>query len=325
MYPQGEDGWNTGPKESNNCGWDDFACTDDPDEGAFVASIIAELRSLGANGNVYLIGNSNGAALSMRLASNAGDDLPIKGIVTKVTQLLASPPRSGPGDLNYNQPGTGGPRVSVLNIMGTSDTVIPYGGGSSSVFGGDESFQLMTALESMATWSAHNGCDGTLSYSTVNYSTNVDANGEATFYEYHGCPEGIVLEHYAVIGAGHSFGSGASLNGVTIDNDMAYAFINRLEGTTTGGTPAPTRSTTPAPTGGGGGGCSDDPAWHGKFSETHDCDWIAASPATRCAFESADGVPASDSCRVACGGCDAATPAPAPGTTPAPTAGAHSC
>ena len=79
VYPQGEDGWNTGPKESNDCDWDDFACTDDADEGAFVASIIAELRNLGASGNVYLIGNSNGAALSMRLASNAGDDLPIKG------------------------------------------------------------------------------------------------------------------------------------------------------------------------------------------------------------------------------------------------------
>lgn len=92
-----------GPKDGNQCTWDDYACTSDPDEGAFIAMIIAELRNLGANGNIYLIGNSNGAALSHKLASNAGDDLPIKGIVTKVTQLLASPPRSGPGELNYNQ------------------------------------------------------------------------------------------------------------------------------------------------------------------------------------------------------------------------------
>jgi poly(3-hydroxybutyrate) depolymerase len=150
-----------------------------------------EIRNLGAN--------SNGAALLMRLVSNSGDDLLIKGIVTKVTKLLADPPRSGPGDLNYNQPGTGGPQVSILNIMGTSDTVIPYDGGSSGVFGDGTSFQLMTALESMSTWSAHNGCDGTSLITSINYNTNADSNGEATFYDYQGCPEGVIVEHYMLL------------------------------------------------------------------------------------------------------------------------------
>ena len=43
VYPQGEDGWNTGPKDGNLCTYDDYACTTDPDEGAFIASIITEL------------------------------------------------------------------------------------------------------------------------------------------------------------------------------------------------------------------------------------------------------------------------------------------
>lgn len=274
-----------------------------------------EIRNLGANGNIYLIGNSNGAALSMRLASNAGDDLPIKGIVTKVTQLLAEPPRSGPGDLNYNQPGTGGPQVSILNIMGTSDTVIPYDGGSSGVFGDETSFQLMTALESMSTWSAHNGCDGTSLITSINYKTNADSDGEATFYDYQGCPEGVIVEHYAVIGAGHSFGQGASLDGVRIDNDLAYDFIIRVEGTDGGG-------------GGGGGGggsgpCEDDPDWYGKFNEAHDCAYIAEAPSNRCGYESTDGISASVACMAACGECDTTgdTPAPTPEPTPAPTVG----
>ena len=64
--------------------------------------------------------------------------------------------------------------------------------------GGDESFQLMSTLESMVTcWAAHNGCytGSTVVTGGINYSNNNDPNGEATFYEYQGCPEGIIVEH----------------------------------------------------------------------------------------------------------------------------------
>lgn len=60
VYPQGESGWNTGPKNSNNCTWSDYSCTTDPDEGDFIAHIIAEIRSMGGTGNIYAKGNSNG-------------------------------------------------------------------------------------------------------------------------------------------------------------------------------------------------------------------------------------------------------------------------
>ncbi|KAL7539713.1 hypothetical protein ACHAXR_009534 [Thalassiosira sp. AJA248-18] len=310
VYPQGEDGWNTGPKSSNTCNWDDFACTSDPDEGAFIASIIAELRALGANGNIYLNGNSNGAALSMRLAANAGDnDLPIKGMITKVTQLLAAPTRSGPGELNYNQPpASGGRKLSVLNIMGTADLVIPYEGGGSSVFGGDTSFQLMPALDSMATWAAHNGCAAASSSSPVitegvNYGNDNDPNGQATFYEYQGCPEGVIVEHYALHGAGHSFGSGAALDGVMIDYDLAYQFINRVEqgAAVQSATPDPTSS---SPTVSSNSGCEDDPTWHGKFNVAHTCAYVGEAPQQRCGWESTDGTVASEACKEACGECD---------------------
>eukprot|EP00574_Skeletonema_japonicum_P008024 CAMPEP_0201734324 /NCGR_PEP_ID=MMETSP0593-20130828/33960_1 /ASSEMBLY_ACC=CAM_ASM_000672 /TAXON_ID=267983 /ORGANISM="Skeletonema japonicum, Strain CCMP2506" /LENGTH=196 /DNA_ID=CAMNT_0048227627 /DNA_START=78 /DNA_END=665 /DNA_ORIENTATION=- len=102
VYPNGEGGWNTGPKSENNCKWSDFSCPSDPDESDFIASIIEEIRVLGGTGNIYAYGTSNGAALAHRLASNGGTRLPIKGIIVGVTQLLASPERSGPGSLNYN-------------------------------------------------------------------------------------------------------------------------------------------------------------------------------------------------------------------------------
>lgn len=314
VYPQGENGWNTGPKESNVCEWDDFACTEDPDEGAFIASIITKLKELGANGNIYLNGNSNGAALSMRLASNAGADLPIRGIITKVTQLLAAPPRSGPGVLNYNQPEAGGQKVSILNIMGTEDLVIPYEGGVSSVFGQDANFELMAALESMTAWALHNDCseDAPEESANIVYSNDADSNGEATFYSYQGCPEGVVVEHYALHGAGHSFGANAALDGVKIDYELAFQFINRLEGTELPVTPSPVTSP------GGGNSCGDDPAWHGKFNADHTCDYVAESPGSRCTWENADGILAEDACKVACDKCGGGGSHPI--TTSSPTA-----
>ena len=317
VYPQGEDGWNTGPKDGNLCTWDDYTCTSDPDEPAFIAAIIAELRTLGANGNIYLIGNSNGAALSHKLASNAGSELPIKGIITKVTQLLASPPRSGPGTLNYNQPGSSGSGlpISVLNLMGTNDMLIPYEGGYSSVFGtaGEGTFELMSALESMATWASHNGCSKVPPIETTGivYGTNTDPNGQATFYEYQGCPEGIIVEHYALQGAGHSFGSGASLDGISIDYELAYQFIARVEALDGGGgggpgpapsTLAPVSPSTQAPI--TSPVCQDDSNWHGKFSVDHTCTWVGDASANRCGAESSDGTLASDACKQTCGTCD---------------------
>jgi poly(3-hydroxybutyrate) depolymerase len=304
VYPQGEGGWNTGPKDSNNCSWDDFDCTQDPDEGDFIASIISEVRTQGATGNVYAIGNSNGAALAHRLAANAGTSLPIKGIVAKVTQLLASPERSGPGVLNYNQPRPGNPAVSVLSVMGTDDGLIPYDGGSSAVFSGDDSFALMSTLDSMSTWADHNGCDGSTIISH-DYSTD-QGTGEATKYDYTaGCPSGIILEHYAIHGGGHNSGN-VIINGEKVNYVIAYDFIDRVEnGSVSAPNPSPVASPVASPVSAPVAppidtSCQDDPDWAGKFSSAHTCDYIAQNPDRRCGWENSQGVKAKDACLLAC-------------------------
>merc|ERR1719277_2452564 len=301
IYPQGEDGWNTGPKNGNACDWDDFSCTQDPDEGDFIARIIAEVRGRGAQGNIYVSGNSNGAALAHRVAANAGDDLPIKGIHATVTQLLASPPRSGPGVLNYNQPRSGKPKVSVLTILGDADRLIPYEGGSSGVFGGDTAFQLMPAMESNEVWAAHNGCS-LQPQSTSGISSSMGTG--ATFYKYANCQEGTIVEHYNVHGGEHNAG-GATLGGVS-SNDILFDFVRRCEA---GSSPSPAPSPGPSPTpspgpsptpGPGPSPCSDDPTWYGKFNAAHTCQYVAQDPARRCWFENANGVRASTACCAAC-------------------------
>eukprot|EP01084_Bolivina_argentea_P271942 462861_1 len=232
VYPQGVNGWNTGPKNTNVCDWDDFTCTDDPDESDFIAKIITEIRSLGANGNLYANGNSNGAALAHRLAVNANDnDLPFNGIVTTVTQLLSLPPRSGPGILNYNQPGLNGNtrKVSVLNIMGTNDLLVPYDGGSSGVFGGNDNFQLMSSNESNIAWAKQNGCNTVPRISIV---TSSQPWGTADYYSYDNCNSGHYVEHYKVYDGNHGTTSGTVLNGKT-PNELQYKFIWKVENSTT--------------------------------------------------------------------------------------------
>lgn len=309
IYPQGENGWNTGPKDTNNCSQDDFSCTSDPDEGAFFAGIISEVRSMGALGNVYVIGNSNGAALAHRLAVNAGDSLPIKGIITKVTQLLESPLRSGPGVLNYNNPAAksnAGPKVSVLNVMGTADPVIPYTGGPAGVLGGSSSgFLLMDSLDSMLAWAVHNGCETIPSVTSVTTDTSAGGDGTGTFYKYSNCTDGTIVEHYAINGAGHTAGSSV-IEGVPVDYALAFDFINRNEVGSGGGggggipTPVPVGSspepTSPLPV----ESCVDDPTWVGKFDTAHTCAYVGENPAVRCNWKDINDVLASDACLFSC-------------------------
>jgi poly(3-hydroxybutyrate) depolymerase len=326
VYPQGDCvGWNTGPKDCNMCSWDDFECTEDPDEGAFIAGIIDEIRDMGAYGHIYLVGNSNGAALAQRLAVNAGTELPIKGIVSKVTQLLASPPRSGPGVLNYNQPEAGNPKVSLLTICGTNDGLIPYEGGSSAVFGGDENFQLMSVADSDGVWAAHNGCDATPTERTVSASGGSGATS-AIFMEYPNC-DGAIVESYKVIDAGHGAG-GATLDGVDAI-DVVYNFIFRVEALLGGSSgpsapaPSPSQPVSPTPPAPSPSTCEDDLTWHGKVSVDHDCNYVGDNPEQRCAFVGNDGTIASIACPVTCNACPAT--APTPSVTPAPVASPATC
>ena len=294
VYPQGEKGWNTGPKSTNNCAWTDFDCTTDPDDGNFIASIISEIKTQGANGNVYAIGSSNGAALAHRLAANAGTDLPIKGIVVKITQLLASPERSGPGVLNYNQP-SDGPSISIMSFMGTADGLIPYDGGSSSVFGDETTFQLMPALESMDFWATHNGC----SRNPTTITTHETDVGSGVAHKYvHACPDGIVVEHYEIEGGDHGNTGRATIDGEAVDYFLAYDFILRVENPSASPVAAPVAAPVASPT--YPDSCTNDVTWAGKFNSAHTCDFVAQNPENRCFFENSQGIKAEDACPEAC-------------------------
>lgn len=331
VYPQGENGWNTGPKDSNDCEYTEYDCETDPNETEFIATIISEVKELGANGSVYLAGNSNGAALAHFAAVNAGTELPIKGIITTVTQLLASPDRQGPGPLNYVNPAARsnqGPKVSVLNLMGTKDGLIPYEGGSSPVFGGEEAFQLMSALDSMNVWASHNGCSTEPKVKEVNTDTQAGGDGTGVFYSWENCGSGTIVEHYAINGGNHGAG-GSTVDDVKFNYDITADFIGRCEDSDPSPTvspkptpmPRPTKApVTRAPVPTKPDECVDDPDWRGKASDLHDCDFVGKKPQWRCNWVSSDGVPAERACRVSCDNCedDGEEPTSSPSAPPSP-------
>jgi len=300
VYPNGDcRGWNTGPKDCNQCSWDDFQCEEDPDEGQFIAGIISIVRDLGAVGNIYVRGNSNGAALALRLAVNSGDELPIKGIIASVTQLLESPERSGPGVLNYNQPLSSNPPVSILSISGTADGLIPYEGGTSAVFGGDENFYFMSNEESNQRWANHNNCDIVPVVSTVSASLG---DGTADYFQYLNCVDGVYVEHYKVFGAGHNAG-GTDLDSKSSD-EIAFDFIIKVENGSNNNVPSSSpikcSQPTPSPI---ATKCDDDKDWHGKFNVIHTCSYVADDPDIRCNWENDNNVKATEACPVACNTC----------------------
>ena len=229
IYPQSDSGWNVYPKIQNNCNWDNYECTSDANEGLFFADIIAYVKSQGANGNLYLIGKGIGASLAFQLASNAGKELPIKGIVAKSAQLLKTPERSGPGLLNYNQPSyeRGSASVSILSIMGTADEIIPYNGGDSTLFNGYSEFEFMSGHETISTFALQQGCTGESSIS--GFSTN-RGDGMAILRNINiGCPPHFSIQHYVISQGTHDL-NGAIIDGKLVDYQLAYEFIEEVEG-----------------------------------------------------------------------------------------------
>ena len=203
-----------------------------------------------------------------------------------------------------------------MSISGTADGLIPYEGGTSAVFGGDNNFYFMSCDESNQEWALHNNCDIVPVVSTVSASLG---DGTADYYQYLNCDSGVYVEHYKVYGAGHNAG-GTDLDGKSSD-EIAYDFILKVEGGINLPTASPikchhpTSSPTLAPI---AIECTNDNTWHGKFNDAHTCDYIANDPNIRCNWENDKGVKAIDACPVACDTCpDEGTPTP-PTTAPTP-------
>ena len=167
VYPEGYmRSWNLGPELSP------------ADELEFMDILIAFLdQYLELDGPKFALGLSNGAALSHYLAAYTNY---FEGIAAFVSPLIVG-----------NEPQDEANPMTVIQVSGMEDNLIPYGGGPSAV-----GHIFHGAQESSAIWASHNNC--------VLESPREEIMAKVTFKGYEGCDRGTVVHDYAVLDSGHN-------------------------------------------------------------------------------------------------------------------------
>lgn len=135
--PTGKKFWNVGE-----------ACCDfgksGIDDVKYLLDLVKELRQWYAVDpkRIYVVGVSNGGFMALRLGCEASDVF--AGVVSY----------AGAGPLDASKCAPTAP-VAILQIHGTADTTVPYGGGTLSVGSG---IVVPSAMKTTSDWAARNGC-----------------------------------------------------------------------------------------------------------------------------------------------------------------------
>lgn len=190
VYPDGIDKhWNDGRSTIRN----------PQDDIAFISTVLDQVeRSYPVDGDrVFATGISNGALFAERLGCDMSQR--IRGIAPVAGTLPSEMiPSCRPAH-----------KVAVLQIDGTADPIMPYGGGPVKDFGGKgEGGQVTSVAETASFWAAHNGCGGLGTPESLPRVAPLDPTGiERTGYT--GCPSDGPVTVMSVIGGGHVWPGGA--------------------------------------------------------------------------------------------------------------------
>ena len=146
---------------------------------------------------IFVVGHSNGAFMSHRLACEASDRI----------AAIASLAGAVWNDASKCNPST---HVSVLNVHGDADMVVNYSGGEvplGLIAPGDPPQTqppYPSEAETMSTWAAKNGCTGNLTPNGLTLDLDTILPGaETSESAYAGCPSGIDVELWTIHGGSH--------------------------------------------------------------------------------------------------------------------------
>lgn len=179
--PGGEPFWNA----------TDACCNayDQPvDDSAYLEAIIEQVQ---ATYNVdpkrvYLFGVSNGGFMSYRMACDHADK--IAAIVSLAGATFFDATRCKP-----SQP------VSVLEIHGTADGIIPFDGGQLI-----DGHPFPSAATTVADWAVYNGCGPSRAPTGLRLDLGAALPGDETdVSRFDGCPAGGAVELWTVAGGTH--------------------------------------------------------------------------------------------------------------------------
>ncbi|HWA73223.1 MAG TPA: alpha/beta fold hydrolase [Polyangiaceae bacterium] len=170
------------------------------DDVARLMALVDHAVSLGADSKrVFVVGYSNGGFMAHRLACEHA----------KRVRAIVSLAATGPGP---SEPCAPSQAVSVLEIHGDHDSIVPFEGGH--LFGRDE-FPIAPSVRSgFATWARAAACEGELrAFERLDLTVEL-AGTETQSYRYSSCRESSPLL-WKVEGAGHTIPLGApALNAI---------------------------------------------------------------------------------------------------------------
>lgn len=174
------------------------------DDSTYLAALVAAIDSAAGVDphRLFFVGHSNGGFMSYRFACDHADQ------VAAVVSLAGA---------TFDDPSACVPvrPVSTLQIHGTSDTVIQFGGGA--LPGADGPYP--GAADTAATWAAYNGCESaTVALGSFNGVDGLPGDETAVERYVLGC-SGAVTELWTVTGGQHSPAINDTLR------DRVFAFL----------------------------------------------------------------------------------------------------
>ncbi|MBN8678255.1 MAG: T9SS type A sorting domain-containing protein [Chitinophagales bacterium] len=189
--------------------WNTFIGNSNVDDVGFIRDLLNSLEStynIDAN-RVYSTGMSNGGFMSYSLACELNDR------ITAIASVTGSMIQSKLNACNPARP------VPVMEIHGTSDNTVPYNGLPAATF------VSIPAL--LNTWAGLNNCNPVPTITPVpNNNTTDGCTAERQIYT--GGEYGSTVEHFKVIGGGHTWPGSAFNIGITNQDFSACKEIWRF-------------------------------------------------------------------------------------------------
>ncbi len=189
--------------------WNSIGGTSTVDDVAFLSNLIDTLKTLYNIDpqRIYSTGMSNGGFMSYSLACELSDKIAaiasVTGSMTQANFNACSPTRP----------------VPVMEIHGNADAVVPYDG--------NPLLSFVSTPNVVSKWVDLNNCAATPVFTAVpNINTTDGCTAEHYFYG--GGDQGSTVEHYKIIGGGHTWPGAFFNTGVTNKDINASVLIWRF-------------------------------------------------------------------------------------------------
>lgn len=149
---------------------------------------------------IYFTGASNGGNMSWRMACEHGGR--IAAIAPTISTMLANPQSWCPAPA----------ATPVMAFFGMDDQLMRYNGAPVRTRSGQLTEQRLSAPETTAFWAKRNGCSGA-GRETALADVATDDASQVVRFDYGGCPAGLEVVRFDVIGGGHTTPGGRDVPG----------------------------------------------------------------------------------------------------------------